>query len=307
MVKLRIVADYGDLCGECPVWDEDDACLYWTDIAGLKLHRYYPTSGRHHIVKRGLEIHGFRLDKSGGFVITNKHGVWGWDGKSHPRLIVGGIDGVKCRLNDCIADPIGRLLAGSCYFAPDVEYESGKLIRVDVDGKVHTLDEGFHMANGLGFSPDSRTLYFTDSAARRIFAYDYNQTTGEVSNRRTLVEIPPDEGLPDGLAVDSKGFIWSAQWYGSCVVRYDPTGAVERVIRVPAKQPTSVAFGGRELTDIYITSAGESGPLPIMPPGYNPHSGYFGGALYHLNLGIQGMRQFRTDILGRLQESTPRV
>jgi sugar lactone lactonase YvrE len=95
-------------------------------------------------------------------------------------------------------------------------------MRVDTDERVTVLDDGFHLANGLGFSPDDRTLYFTDSAARRIYAYDYNPATGDARNRRTIVRVPDDEGLPDGLTVDADGFVWFAQWYASCVVSYDP-------------------------------------------------------------------------------------
>jgi D-xylonolactonase len=98
------------------------------------------------------------------------------------------------------------------------------------------------------------------------------------------------------MTVDSEGFIWSAQWYGSCVVRYDPEGKIERRIQTPAKQTSSIAFGGEDLTDMFITSAAKSGALPIMPRGYDPKSGYFGGRLYHLNLGIKGKSEFKASI-----------
>jgi sugar lactone lactonase YvrE len=138
---------------------------------------------------------------------------------------------------------------------------------------------------------------------RHIYAYDYNPTNGEVRNKRNLIQVPPDEGLPDGMTVDADGFIWSAQWYGACVVRYDPDGAVERKIEIPAKQVTSLSFGGDELTDVFVTTAGESGPLPVMPPGYDPHSGYFGGRLYHFNAGIQGKPEYKTDLSKRFHSS----
>jgi D-xylonolactonase len=109
--------------------------------------------------------------------------------------------------------------------------------------------------------------------------------------------VPKEEGLPDGLAVDRDGFVWSAQWYGSCIVRYDPEGKVERRVPIPAKQVSSLTFGGPELTDIFVTSAGQSESMPIMPPGYDPKTGYFGGALFHLNLGIAGQPPYETDII----------
>ena len=295
MSKPSVIADYGDLCGECPVWDGAGS-LFWTDIDGRRFYRYQPASGKHQIVHEGLQINGFRLNQPGGFVITNAMGVWLWDGAGTVRLIAKEIDGSKLQFNDCIADPIGRLYAGTCFYDPNREYELGKLIRVEKDGKVVIVDEGFHMANGFGFSPDCSILYFTDSGERCIYAYDYQVKSGELRNRRVVVKVPNTEGLPDGMTVDCEGFIWSAQWYGSCVVRYDPEGDVERRISTPAKQTSAIAFGGDDLTDIFITSAAKSGSLPIMPPGYDPEDGYLGGRLYHLNLAIKGKPEYRSDI-----------
>ncbi len=107
---------------------------------------------------------------------------------------------------------------------------------------------GFHLSNGLAFSPDNTVLYFTDSAARSIYAYDYNLASGDVKNRRLLIQVPSTEGIPDGLTVDAEGFLWSAQWYGSRIVRYDPDGTVERFIGIPASQVSCMTFGGPVLT-----------------------------------------------------------
>jgi D-xylonolactonase len=199
-------------------------------------------------------------------------------------------------MNDCIADPQGRLLSGSLFYDPNAEYPLGKLMRVDTDGQVSILDDGIHLANGLAFSPDYRTLYFTDSVARRIYAYDYNPLTGDTRNRRVLVQVREDEGLPDGLTVDAEGFLWSAQWYGSCVARYDPDGRFVRRLATPAKQTSCLAFGGPDFTDLYITSAARSEPMPVMPPGYEPNSGFFGGPLYHLASDVRGRPESKARI-----------
>jgi D-xylonolactonase len=295
MRELNVIADYGDLCGECPVWEARTSNLYWTDCVGLKFHRYHLPSMQHELMAAGLGINGFRLNRPGGFTIVNNQGIWLWNGKVDPVLIADEVQGSKCQMNDCIADPMGRLISGSNFYDPHGNYEPGKLIRVDTDGIVTILDEGFDLSNGLGFSPDCQTLYFTDSVARRIYAYDYNVTSGAASNRRVLVRVPDTEGLPDGLAVDAQGFIWSAQWYGSCVVRYDAEGTVERRIKTPAKQTSSITFGGPDLTDIFITSASQPESMPIMPPGYDPDSGYFGGQVYQINLDISGVEPFMTE------------
>jgi D-xylonolactonase len=297
MPTPKPIANYEDLCGEAPLWDVERNCLYWADSLGLKFYRYNWASMKSEVVKDGLEINGCALSVKGGFVITNNSGIWFWDGAHRLRLVADLVDGAECRMNDCIADPKGRVLAGSWFYDPGKDYPLGKLICVDTDNSTRILDEGFHLSNGLGFSPDSKTLYFADSAVRIIFAYDYDIAQGTLKNRRVFARISDDEGIPDGLTVDAEGYVWSAQWYGSCVVRYDPDGKIERRLHVPAKQTSSLAFGGPDLTDIFITSAAQSEPMPVMPIGYDSGSGYFGGALFHVNLGIVGKPEFKANIL----------
>lgn len=293
---MQVIADFGDLCGECPVWNSASNTLYWTDCVGKRFYRYEANTKASEVLRTGLEINGFRLNRPGGFVITNNAGIWLWDGRGEPSLVVSKIDSAYCRMNDCVADPAGRLFAGSCFYDPSGSYEKGKLMRIDPGGQGHIVDEGFELANGLGFSPQHNTLYFTDSAARRIYAYDYDQRSGDLRNRRIFVHVPATEGLPDGLAVDEEGYVWSAQWYGSCVVRYDPDGKPERRITTPAKQTSSVAFGGNALNTLFITSAGQSEPMPIMPPGYDHEHGYFGGAIYSEPAPSRGMTQHHAAI-----------
>jgi D-xylonolactonase len=293
---VKAIADYGNLCGECPVWDPESKVVRWVDNSDSKFYEYEPASGIHRLANEGVQINGFRPNRAGGFVITNNAGIWLWNGASDTRLICDSIGGEPCPVNDCVADAAGRLITGSLFYDPARSYRLGNLLRVDNDGEVEILDEGFHISNGLAFSPDGSILYFADSAARTIYAYDYRLERGLVSNCRVFVQVPGDEGLPDGLSVDADGFVWSAQWYGSCIVRYDPDGRVERRIAIPAKQTSSLTFGGADLTDIFITSAGLSEPMPIMPPGYDPDSGCIGGALYHVNLGIQGKPEAQASI-----------
>lgn len=292
---MEIIANYENACGECPVWDAATGTLYWTDSDLSKFFRYVPATGRHEMVHSGFQVSGFALNRAGGFVVTNTEGVWLWDGGGAKHRILHEILDRPAVLNDCTADPRGRLLTGMWCYRPDADYRPGYLIRVNPDGTSAILDEDVHGANGLGFSPDERTLYFTDTVTRTIWAYDYRVGDGSVANRRVFVKVPVTEGIPDGLAVDAQGFVWSGQWYGSCVVRYDPDGKVERRLHVPAKQVTSLTFAGPDLTDIYITTGGVSGALPIMPPGYDPSTGPFGGPLYRVNPGIRGKLPYRCD------------
>jgi sugar lactone lactonase YvrE len=289
MVKCDVIADYGDLCGEGPFWNQREQALYWTDITGKRFYRCAWPAREHQLIHEGFEIAGFVCHEAGGFVVVNSGGVWLWDEVKDPRLIAAEVEGKKCALNDCIADPKGRVFSGSCFYDSNrQDYPLGCLFRVNTDASVQIVDEGIKLSNGLGFSPDNRTLYLADSAARLIYAYDYRATDGNLANRRIFVRVPSTEGLPDGLTVDAQGFVWSAQWFGGCIVRYDPDGVIERRITIPASQTSSIAFGGADLTDIFVTSASLTGALPLAPPGYDPGAVYVGGKLFHFNLGIPG-------------------
>jgi sugar lactone lactonase YvrE len=293
------VAAAGDLCGECPLWDPAARSLFWTDCVGLQFRRLDWSSGQYETLRRGIEIYGFRRNRPGGFVVTNPAGVWTWDGGGDLAPVAEEAAGARLQLNDCTADSAGRLLTASFFYDTANQYPPGRLLRVDTDGQVTVLDEGFHLSNGLGLSPDERTLYFADSATRRIWAYDYDVRGGSARNRRIFVEVPATEGIPDGLSVDAEGFVWSAQWYGGCVVRYDPDGREERRLAVPAKQTSSVTFGGPDLTDLFITTAAKSEAMPLMPPGYDPNAGPFGGALYRVSTGIRGQEARLADLRPR--------
>ncbi len=300
MQEPEIIADFGDLNGEAPVWDPDTKTLYWTDCIGFKFCRFQAESGKSEVLRTGIEVTGFALNSGGGFVIANTKGIWLWDGAEDLKLIAAEVDGAVCQMNDAAVDPKGRFLAGSCFYDPAVDYKLGCLFRVDTNGRTSVLDDGIHLANGIGFSTDAKEVYLTDSAARIIYRYDYDVRTGDVRNRSVLVRVPLDEGVPDGLAVDAEGFLWSAQWYGGCVVRYDREGKVERRLPTPAKQTSSVAFGGTDLTDLFITSAAQHFPSPLMPPKYDPESGFMGGRLYRMGAGVQGKPQLKASVqIGR--------
>jgi sugar lactone lactonase YvrE len=292
--EYQVLADQSDLCGEGPLWDPETDVLYWTDIAGRRVTRHHWRDHRNEVITKEFEVAGLALHANGGFVVTNSRGAWLWDLVSEPQLLTSQAEGKRCRLNDCVADPVGRLFSGS--YILDSETDSGFLFRIDTDGTTHVVDEGMLVSNGLGFSPDERTLYFADSYARVIYSYDYDSLDGGLRNRRTWVRVPAEDGLPDGLTVDADGFVWSANWYGRSLIRYDPDGKVERRIPSPALQTTSLAFGGPELTDIFLTSACKCDSTELAPPGYCRDSFYIGGRLFHLNLDIRGRLEYRSQI-----------
>src|ERR1019366_5170291 len=189
--NFSIIADYGDLCGEGPLWHPEQATLYWTDLAGHHFYAYDWREKRSRILNSSFEICGFAFNKFGGFVVGNSDGFWVWDGQDRRTHLASQLDGFACRINDCVADPAGRLLAGSCFYDAEVgTYSHGHLMCLELDGAVRVLDDGIHLANGLGFSPDGCTLYFADSAERVIYAYDYDATEGRAYHRRPFVQVP---------------------------------------------------------------------------------------------------------------------
>jgi len=157
------------------------------------------------------------------------------------------------RLNDGKVDPAGRFWVGSK--AEDNGAGRGSLWCLDLDGVVTRALRGLTIANGLGWSPDESTMYVTDSATGRIAAYDYDVSTGSLGPARHFVEIDPSIGAPDGLCVDSEGYVWVAIWGGRQVRRYSPGGHLSGEIEVAASHVTSCAFAGQRLDELVITSA----------------------------------------------------
>jgi D-xylonolactonase len=180
-----------------------------------------------------------------------------------------------------IADPEGRVFAGTMG-------GNGRLLRFDTDGRATEMFDGVGIANGMGFTLDLRGMYFTDSIARRIFYFDYDRATGNLTNRRIFAEIPPEVGLPDGMTVDADGFVWSAIWYGGRLRRYAPDGRLDREVFFPATQTSSATFGGAALDEIYVTSAAKAEEDPYRPEGYDV-TAWRGGGLYRMHAhGING-------------------
>jgi len=248
-------------------------------------------------IAEGKNVSGMAPSKTGGLICACHQGIYSWDEENGFQIIADTHNGDFLRSNDAIADKAGRFIFGSTFYGPGLTtYPLGKLYKLERDGSISILEEGVHLSNGLGFSPNNKKLYYTDTVLRTIYVYDYNLKTGSISNRHIFVRVPDNDGIPDGLTVDAEGFVWSAQWYGSCIVRYDPDGKVERYIKTPAKQTSSLIFGGKDFTDIYVTTAAKSVKLHVAPVGYDFNASDIGGPVYRYNLGIKGKPEYFTDI-----------
>lgn len=301
---IEIIAQDNNLCGEAPIWDGRCGCLYWADIDGSLVFCLDTRTGEKSVLSRGLSVSGIALNRGPGLVFAGATGLHfrepsapaeGGPAAGQYRTLLTDYQGEALWFNDIIADPRGRIYAGTFYWGPNGMEKLGRLYLIGPDGSIRVVDEGIEASNGLAFSPDDRTLYFTDTIARRIYAYDVDAATGDLRNRRTLVQVSTDEGIPDGLTVDSEGFLWSAQWYGGQVVRYDPEGRIAGRIRMPVLQVSSAMFAGPDLTDLYITTAAASWKSSYAPPGYDFDAPNIGGSLYRVRLDVRGRPEHLAD------------
>lgn len=269
--------------GEGPIWHASEQALYWTDIERAHYHRFHPGTGAHEIVRVGQKVGALAFRKSGGLVLAAEHGFAIWEvseGKSRPFGEVSRGE-VPTRFNDGAVDARGRFWAGTL-----VGETGNSLYRLDANGTIRCMDTGFGIPNGIGWSLDNRVMYFTDSATSRIYAYAFELETGEIRDRRVLVDSSERPGVPDGLTVDAEDHLWSARWEAGCVERYDPEGKLVLTVNVPARYPTSVAFGGPELSDLYITSA-----LLEVPPAERVNHPV-DGDLFRFKCGVKGREEY---------------
>jgi sugar lactone lactonase YvrE len=243
--------------GETPIWEPVENALYWVDWGGLPTCRLLPGTGEFSTYPTSVPVTSLARRASGGWVAIAQDGIYGWEPKTNEyKPIHGRANPSRPEIifNDAAVDQRGRLLVGTVNMQ-DPFLPEGMLCRLDPDGSYHELDAGYATANGIGFSLDSRTVYVADQRKWEIIALDYDLASGTTSNRRIFASIPKEEGQPDGLIVDAEGFIWNAHQGGWKLTRYDPDGKIERQIRFPVQNVISLAFGGKELDVLYVTTS----------------------------------------------------
>ena len=160
------------------------------------------------------------------------------------------------RMNDGACDPQGRFWAGT--MADDHRDGGGALYRLDRFGQTELMLGDLTISNGLGWSPDGRTLYLVDSGPRVVYAFAFEPDRGTISPGRILVTVAEEVGAPDGMTVDAAGELWVAVYGGGRVHRYSPDGQLREVVPVPAKQTTCCGFAGPGLSRLYVTTATEN-------------------------------------------------
>lgn len=283
----ELVLDAKARLGESACWHAEGGILYWVDIAGQALHAFDPTTGEDRAVNVGQMIGAVAPRRSGGLVAALHHGLAELDPDSgETRLIADPeADLPDNRFNDGKCDPAGRFWAGSL----NLQRRPGaaNLWRLDADGTVTRMLQGVTNSNGLVWSLDEETLYYIDTGTRRIDAFDYSVHSGEIVNRRPVVEVPEAMGKPDGMTIDFEGMLWVALYRGGCVTRWDPrNGKLLARIAVPATQTTTCAFGGADLGDLYITTARQNLDDEVLQE--QPHA----GGVFRARPGVAGPAPF---------------
>jgi sugar lactone lactonase YvrE len=255
--EIEPVGSVTAVLGEGPYWVPEDDCLLWVDIESGHLHRtYFPVretvTDSLPAVSAAFPVVGGGILIVGGATLTllfpaERGSQWS------TRLIAEAPARDDLRFNDAGVDPAGRVWAGSMHIGETEPL--GELYRLDPGGRLTTVVKNVTISNGLGWSPDGSRMYYADTPLRRIDVFDYDPATGEAFARRPFADLSAYDGAPDGLTVDLDGCVWVAMWGGSALRRLTPEGELDAVLPVPVSQPTSCAFGGPGLADLFITSA----------------------------------------------------
>lgn len=258
--EVEAVGDTVDILGESPVWSAEEAALYWVDIRGPFIRRHAAGGGGDGETAQSWPmpslVGSIGLCPQRRLVVALRTSIALFDPRTgaFEELCDSAFPDPALRFNDGRVDREGRFWVGSMN---DVtRAPEGELFRIAPGAVPQSVLTGIRCPNSLCWSPDGRTMYFADSDLRTIFAYDVEPATGAVTGKRPFASVAAP-GVPDGCVVDADGFLWCAIYGAGRIVRYDPSGAEERVLTVPVSQPTSCAFGGEDLSTLYVTTASQ--------------------------------------------------
>ncbi|MCX4149981.1 MULTISPECIES: SMP-30/gluconolactonase/LRE family protein [Paraburkholderia] len=269
--------------GEGPIWDDATSTLLFVESFNGAVHRYDPMTGKLlvHYLNQPVGIAIPR--KRGGLVVSARDGLLSVQENDPDADLLVPLEFEKRgnRMNDAKCDSLGRLWSGT--FSTTFEPKAGSLYCIDPNYSVTKAAEGVYISNGIAWSPDETKMYYADTAKRGVDVFDYDIHTGGISNRRRFVNIDRADGLPDGMATDAQGYLWVALYCGGVVRRYSPEGEWVGTVTLPVAGVTSCGFGGKDLQDLYITTANH---LPAHT-GLIPEPG--AGALFRCRPGIAGM------------------
>lgn len=281
-MTVQIVADTRARLGEGPVWNVDRQQLFYVDAYNHRVHQFDPATGQDRFFNVGDIVSAIALSDNGQLLLAlrDRLAYLNVESSEVTPFYQFNFPYPNTRCNDGKCDAQGRFWIGTISEAP----KQAELYRYDPDGSIRVMETELTISNGLGWSPDRSTFYLTDSAQQKIYAYDFDAEAGTIQNRRTLIDLSAEIVEPDGLSIDTQGNIWTALWNGWCVACFDSTGKELDRINLPVQRPTSVTFGGSNLTDLYITSASVGLSQKEIQQGFNA------GDLFRLSTNAQGMQ-----------------
>jgi L-arabinonolactonase len=281
MTEVTCVLAAGAELGEGTLWDPCEGVLWWIDIWGNRIHRYNPSTGVDDTWETPEHPGCLGLREGGGLVLSMVSGFHFFDPATSrfERIVDPEADNPDTRFNDGKPDRQGRFWSGSMFEVPGRPIEFvGALYRLDPDLSVHRMAGGIGCSNGLAWSPDSRIMYFADSHAGLVWAYDFDPATGDIGNRRTFIDLREAGTIADGATVDAEGCYWLTIPLTAKVSRFDPAGRLMQEIVLPTDAPTCCEFGGANLDILYVTTGARS----------LRHQRYAGG-LFAIDAGVKGL------------------
>ncbi len=252
---VELVFDVRAELGEGPLWDDRRRRLLFVDIMRGHVHEFDPATGEDRVVEFPWPVGAVALQESGDWVLAAATGFHHANPATGETRLIAEVEADRPgnRMNDGYVDARGRFWAGTMNMHR-VRHE-GTLYRLDTDGSVSPVLTGVSTSNGIDWSPDNRTAYYADTPTGRVDAFEFDLRTGALFQRRPFVEIPSEQGSPDGVIVDAEGGVWVCLFRGGAVRRYAPDGVLDTVINMPATLVTKCAFGGPGLDELFITTA----------------------------------------------------
>lgn len=286
-MEAELVLDARAAVGEGPVWDRRDGVLWWVDAPRGAVHRFDPATRVDSVIELGRPVGAVAPRAAGGLVAAMGDGFAVLDTETGVLEMLAEIEpeNPNTRMNDGNCDASGRFWAGTSTLDAHRARNAGSLYRLDPGGSVHKILSGVSISNGIDWSPDGQAMYYIDTLAFSVDVLQFDVVAGGVTNRRPLVTFGPQlDPLvgPDGMCVDSEGFLWVAVWGGWSVRRFTPDGEPAGEIRLPVALVTSCAFGGDDLGDLYITTAAQGSSTAKLRT--QPHA----GGLYRCRAGAHG-------------------
>jgi sugar lactone lactonase YvrE len=285
MIEMQRVGEQTDVLGEGPVWDVQEQALYWVDIRNPAVRRYGGRDRKVTSWAMSEMVGSLAVRDQGGLLVAFKSALAFFDPQSGSirRVASPEADRPGQRFNDGKCDRQGRFWAGT--MNDTARQPDGTLYRFDRSGCV-AVESGITIPNSLCWSPDGRTMYFSDSWTRTICAFDFDTATGKATNKRPFaVTVAP--AIPDGATIDAEGCLWCAEYDGWRITRFAPDGRRMRSIELPLQRPTSCMFGGPDLGTLFVTSATQKlspGELQKQP---------LAGGLLAMDVGVRGLPESR--------------